>query len=533
MALGTLDDIEALPEELKRRIYPVSAGVHPTLGTTQPPAPAPSPEIQPQPPRDTLGTIAPTQTGPSFTDRLQNIELSQPAAPNPADYHTSTARKVLGTLASIPAGILGGVPAGEQTYSDVSNPALHKAEQQYGYDEGQYKQQLGTLQNEADFANKQQEASDKSALTQAQTGQAQANTATAQANADKVMVTLPDGRVAELPVKLAEDYIKSQNVIANKPPTAEQDKTWQAAAEQSLSQGTIGDADRTKLSGMQRAAKLAGIGPEIAAQVGRPPVPADYPKGENDPAYQKANQAWGQAAEKLKNQEAGASGAARGAGYNATRPVQVLVPQPDGSMASVYMTAAQAEAAGFSPSAQGTKAISQQAQFSDLNSAIEKVNSALDAVGNSAFTAPQVAKLTLAMKESDPTVMRNEISNLAASGLTPAQQDLITWLQQLQERALSLRNIAGMGQGSETTRDAILKALPDITSGNVEMAHKQLDALKNMVDNLHRGIPTVKGNEPNPSSPTPPKAGDVVDGFRFKGGNPGDQSNWEKVNAAR
>src|SRR6185312_14001153 len=130
-------------------------------------APAP-PEIQLQPPRDTLGTLAPTQTGPSFTNRLQNIELSQPTAPNPADYHTSTARKFLGTLASIPAGILGGVPAAEQTYSDVSNPALHKAEQQYGYDEGQYKQNLGTLQNEADFANKQQEAADKSALTQAQ-----------------------------------------------------------------------------------------------------------------------------------------------------------------------------------------------------------------------------------------------------------------------------------------------------------------------------------------------------------------------------
>jgi hypothetical protein len=32
----------------------------------------------------------------------------------------------------------------------------------------------------------------------------------------------------------------------------------------------------------------------------------------------------------------------------------------------------------------------------------------------------------------------------------------------------------------------------------------------------------------NPSAKQPPKAGDVVDGYRFKGGNPSDQKNWEK-----
>lgn len=32
-----------------------------------------------------------------------------------------------------------------------------------------------------------------------------------------------------------------------------------------------------------------------------------------------------------------------------------------------------------------------------------------------------------------------------------------------------------------------------------------------------------------PAAPPPPKAGDVVDGYRFKGGSPSDQKNWEQV----
>jgi hypothetical protein len=32
-----------------------------------------------------------------------------------------------------------------------------------------------------------------------------------------------------------------------------------------------------------------------------------------------------------------------------------------------------------------------------------------------------------------------------------------------------------------------------------------------------------------PAAPKPPAVGTVQDGYRFKGGNPADQKNWEKV----
>jgi len=288
------------------------------------------------------------------------------------------------------------------------------------------------------------------------------------------------------------EYFKAEQT--GKAPTAEQDKQFMGQAEQNLADGKINDADRKKLAGMQREQKLTGIAPEIVSQIGQPPVPADYPGGDKDPQYIAANKKWGQAGESLKNQEAGAMGMARGQGYNASKPVQVLVPQPDGSVSPVWMPAAAAEEEGYAIAGPGSKAVSQQAQFGDINSAIQKVGDALEKVGNSAFTPSQNAKLTLAMQENDPTVMRNEVANFAASELTPAQQDLVTWLEQINERAMSLRNIAGFGQGSEQIRGAILKALPGLTSGNVQMAQKQLGALQNMVDNLHRGILSVKGS---------------------------------------
>jgi hypothetical protein len=283
-----------------------------------------------------------------------------------------------------------------------------------------------------------------------------------------------------------------------KPPTSQQEKEWFQNAGEQLDTGKISDADRTKLAGMQRAEKATGVGSEITSQIGNPPVPADFPKGSKDPAYLAENREWGIKAMNLKNQEA----AVRGVSGREAQPLAVL--DENGDLR--YMAAKQAEATGAAPAAEGVKAISKQAQFSDITNASQNVRAAIAAGGNTNFTPEQVAKLTLAMHETDPGVMATEISNLAASGLNPNQQDLVTWLQQLQERALSLRNIAGMGQGSDTTRMAILKALPSITSGNSQMALKQLDAFDNMVANLKPGIAKTSASNPKPAPAATPGA---------------------------
>jgi hypothetical protein len=293
----------------------------------------------------------------------------------------------------------------------------------------------------------------------------------------------------------AEDVAKIRANVT-KPPTSLQEKQWYQNAGEQLDSGKISDADRTKLAGMQRAEKATGVGSEITSQIGNPPVPADFPKGTKDPSYLAANREWGIKAMNLKNQET----AARGAAFQGEKPLAVL--DENGDLR--YMPARQAEASGAAPAGEGVKAMSRQAQISDIKNASDQVRAALKAGGAANFTPEQTFKLSMAMNEREPTALRDQITALANSGLTPPQRDLVTWLYQLQERALSLRNIAGMGQGSETTRLAILKALPSITSGNVEMATEQLDAFDNMVSNLEKGVAKTSASNPKPAAGAAP-----------------------------
>jgi hypothetical protein len=85
------------------------------------------------------------------------------------------------------------------------------------------------------------------------------------------------------------------------------------------------------------------------------------------------------------------------------------------------------------------------------------------------------------------------MATLATQNLTEKQQDFVVWASNLNERAMSLRNIAGQGQGAQDTRNAIRAVLPGIQSGNKEMQIKQLDAFDNMVGILKKGIAGVKG----------------------------------------
>lgn len=203
----------------------------------------------------------------------------------------------------------------------------------------------------------------------------------------------------------------------------------------------------------------------------------------------------GTAAEAHKQQSAITLAEARYGG----RPVPAIDEQ--GNL--IWIKGADAEARHLAPAQGGVKAMSQLAQIGDIRSGSNILRQALLANKGAQFSPAQVAKLTVAMNEQDPSIARNEFKNLAAQKLTPYEQDLVTALGQMNERVLSIRNIAGMGQGSEQTRNAILATVPDITSGNTELAIKKLDAVDNLIDNLSRGIPGLNINRQIANPPQP------------------------------
>jgi hypothetical protein len=92
-----------------------------------------------------------------------------------------------------------------------------------------------------------------------------------------------------------------------KPPTSEEDKQKLRELGKKLTAGTLTSDERSDLIARQQEAKTQGLGSEIISQIGKPPVPAQFPKGANDPAFQAKDAAWGAAAQKKKVAETTAS----------------------------------------------------------------------------------------------------------------------------------------------------------------------------------------------------------------------------------
>ena len=244
--------------------------------------------------------------------------------------------------------------------------------------------------------------------------------------------------------------------------------------------------DQTLFSAAMGAAKekqQLRIDPIISDQIGEPPNPVDYAKGRSDPAYGKALAEYGNKAEQIKNRMAAMSGEARAKAFNEYRPVQVM--DADGNV--YYTTAKTAVEGGLSGASEGVKLRPREAQIKDIQVASKKTREAINEL-DKPFSPTQIAKLHLAMTTEDDTIANAEMATLATQALTDKQQDFVVWIKQLNERAMSLRNVAGMGQGAQDLRTAIRAMIPGVRSGSKQMMNKQLDAFDNQVKILAGGI---------------------------------------------
>jgi hypothetical protein len=247
--------------------------------------------------------------------------------------------------------------------------------------------------------------------------------------------------------------------------------------------------DQTQFDGAVKAgvqAQQLRIDPIVADEVGAPPNPDNYPRGTSDPAYGKALKEYGEKAEAVKTRMATAQGIARAKAANDYRPVQVM--DDDGKV--YYTTAAAAIGQGLAGAGEGGKLRSKQSQMKDIETASGKAREAIDGLKPSDFSPDQVAVLTKAMSEDDPGVAHQLLQNAAMKATNDRQQDFIIWITQLNERAMSLRSIAGMGQGAQDLRNAIRAMLPGLNSGNTAMMKKQLDAFDQQVKVLEEGVPS-------------------------------------------
>lgn len=167
---------------------------------------------------------------------------------------------------------------------------------------------------------------------------------------------------------------------------------------------------------------------------------------------------------------------------------------------------------GLAPAQQGIAVGAKQSQLNDIETGLKSMR---DVAGklDSPLTPEQVTHLTIALHSNDEKAIGANIKALANQNLSPAQKDFVVAIAQLNERAMSLRNIAGMGQGSDEMRRAIQRMLPSAASGDRDMMNKQLDALDQQVKVLHAGIPKVKGlgsSQPSNKDTTPKDNGGAI-----------------------
>jgi len=223
------------------------------------------------------------------------------------------------------------------------------------------------------------------------------------------------------------------------------------------------------------------VDPIIAAQVGDPPLPSAYAKGRSDPEYGKALAEWGKQAQRSREQQPIDVAYARAKAWNEYGITKAM--DADGNV--FYTT--RSNAIGMAPAEEGIKLKPREVQIHDIEVASSNARDAINGLDKS-FSVEQIAKMKYAMTTDDENLANTELAALSSENLSGGQQDFVIWIRQLNERAMSLRNVAGMGVGAQDLRSAIRAMLPSIRSGSKEMMIKQLDAFDNQVSILKGGI---------------------------------------------
>ena len=149
--------------------------------------------------------------------------------------------------------------------------------------------------------------------------------------------------------------------------------------------------------------------------------------------------------------------------------------------------------------------------FDEIKYTSSQFDDALRGMTDNDFKTLPRAQIAMALQDRDPrSAMSQLVGSEVGATLTPAQMNYVTGLSSLQESAMSLRSIAGMGQGSDTLRNAIIRMLPSGATPSIPYARRQMDLFNGEVNALHTPIPLSiqksmgGGGQANPTASSKP-----------------------------
>ena len=153
-------------------------------------------------------------------------------------------------------------------------------------------------------------------------------------------------------------------------------------------------------------------------------------------------------------------------------------------------------------------AMQKHATFSDIQYNIDNARRDIGALAT--MDAGTRAELANALADDSGGRLNAFMSGSVMTTMLPQQRNAVISIKNLYENAMMVRQIGGMGQGSDELRRAILSTLPSAKSPDVPYMLTQLDRFEGMVQNLHQGIPGLGG----PAAKGRLGGGKVADGGR-------------------
>ncbi len=168
-----------------------------------------------------------------------------------------------------------------------------------------------------------------------------------------------------------------------------------------------------------------------------------------------------------------------------------VIDKKTGNMVMASATDINRNPGGYAPAGQGATAMGKEAVFQDLHYNIDTARKAIQ--GLESMDAGTRAALSYALRHTDPgSAIQTFLTGQVGTNLNPQQQEAVQALALLSENALSLRGVAGMGQGSDDLRAAIQATLPSGKSPSKGYALNQLKKFEDVVNRLETGNPTVR-----------------------------------------
>lgn len=145
----------------------------------------------------------------------------------------------------------------------------------------------------------------------------------------------------------------------------------------------------------------------------------------------------------------------------------------------------------FAPAGAEAGAMAKRAVFDDLHFNIDTARKAI--TGLASLDVKTRGQLAYALRDTDPkSAVQSFLTGAIGSKMTPEQREAVQSIQILHENAMSLRSVAGMGQGSDELRRAIWATLPSAKSVDKNYMLSQINKFEEVVKRLEGGVPGMK-----------------------------------------